>query len=277
MDKNWWDELEKLTGLREVKTKIKEIVTFIKKRGTKEMPTLHMVFRGNPGTGKTTVARLIGKIFATEGILPKKNVFVETDREGLIAAYVGHTAIKTKEVIQRAMGGILFIDEAYALHQDGRDFGGEAIATLVKKMEDRRKDFICIMAGYSAEMDEMLNMNPGLRDRVQFYIDFPDYDANEFCEIFDTLSKEKEYELSGDGEEVLRQYFQEIITNKDKNFSNGRLVRKIFERIQIKQVMSDREDNIILKEHIDEVFRESDMKNFLTRKTSNKTIGFRHN
>ena len=251
-----------------------EIATFIKRRGKNALPCLHMVFRGNPGTGKTTVARLIGRIFAESGILRNADLFVEADRESLIGKYVGHTAAKTAEKIREAMGGILFIDEAYSLgtYAKGQDYGDEAISTLVKMMEDNRKDFICIMAGYTEEMDKMLDVNPGLRDRIQFYIDFPDYNEDELTDIFIRLCQQTGYELSEDPAETIRKYFKQIIGNKNKHFSNARLVRKIFERVRVKQALRE-ENNIITCDDINEVFAEKDMSVILKNK-KNICIGF---
>ena len=163
-----YDELDALIGLDGVKTTVREIVTFLEKRGKAAVPCLHMAFLGNPGTGKTTVARIIAKIFAEAGLV-EKDLFVETQRGGMIGEYTGQTAPKTAKVIYSAMGGVLFIDEAYALVQrDDDGYGHEAVSTLVKVMEDRRDKFVCILAGYPKEMNAMLDANPGLRDRIQF-------------------------------------------------------------------------------------------------------------
>lgn len=255
-----YDELQSMVGLAEIKTRVNEIVTFLKRRGRDALPCLHMVFRGNPGTGKTTVARLMGRIFAESGILRYKDVFVEADRESLVGRYVGYTAPKTAGKVREAMGGVLFIDEAYALgtYSKGQDYGDEAISTLVKMMEDHRKDFICIMAGYTEEMDKMLDVNPGLRDRIQFYIDFPDYNEDELTDIFIRLCHQTGYELAEAPAETIREFFRQIIGNKNKNFSNARLVRKIFERVRVKQALRE-ENNIITCDDIKEVFAEKDM------------------
>lgn len=269
-----YDELQCMVGLAEVKTRVNEIVTFLNRRGRGALPCLHMVFRGNPGTGKTTVARLIGRIFAESGILKQKDVFVEAERESLVGKYVGHTASKTAGKVREAMGGVLFIDEAYALgtYAKGRDYGDEAISTLVKMMEDHRKDFICIMAGYTEEMDKMLNVNPGLRDRVQFYIDFPDYSEDELTEIFVRLCWQAGYELAEPPMELIREFFKQIIESKDERFSNARLVRKVFERVRVKQALREEGNNIICDD-INEVFAEKDMAAILEN-NKNICIGF---
>ena len=269
-----YEELQNMVGLAEIKTRVNEIATFIKRRGKDALPCLHMVFRGNPGTGKTTVARLMGRIFAESGILKNNDVFVEADRESLVGKYVGHTAAKTAEKIREAMGGILFIDEAYSLgtYEKGQDYGDEAISTLVKMMEDHRKDFVCIMAGYTAEMDRMLDVNPGLRDRIQFYIDFPDYNKDELTDIFIMLCVKAGYELAEDSVETMRIFFREIMDNKKEHFSNARLARKIFERVRVKQALRE-EGNIIISDDIREVFAEKDMSAIL-KKYKSTCIGF---
>lgn len=266
--------LESLVGLVEVKQKIREIKTFLERRGKDSLPCLHMVFRGNPGTGKTTVARLLGKIFADIGVTENRETFVETDREGLVAKYVGHTAVKTAERIREALGGVLFIDEAYSLgmYDSERDFGAEAIATLVKRMEDWRKEFVCIMAGYTEEMDKMLKVNPGLRDRIQFYIDFPDYAQEELVQIFRNICTAQGYLLSLEAEQMITKYMEKIVANKDTNFANARLVRKIFERVQVQQAMRT-EDMAIEAADIEQVFTEGDLARIIApRKT--RSVGF---
>jgi AAA+ superfamily predicted ATPase len=252
-------ELESLIGLDVVKTKVKEIATFIERRGKKNANVcFHMCFRGNPGVGKTTVARIIARKFYEAGVI-KKNLLVETDRGGLCGQYVGETAIKTDKIIQSAMGGVLFIDEAYALFSDSeKDFGNEAVATLVKQMEDKRDQFVCILAGYTKEMDTMLDMNPGLTDRIQFYIDFPDYNEHELLQIFEKFCLDNTYELSKSARDTLVSEFSRVIAEKSRNFSNGRYARKIFERVMMKQSLRTCDDTIT-DEDIKEVFAEPDV------------------
>jgi len=272
---NYFAELDSMIGLKEVKDRVHEIVTFLNRRGKDALPCLHMVFRGNPGTGKTTVARLIGKIFAEAGILNRSDVFVETDREGLVGVYVGQTAHKTADKIKDAMGGVLFIDEAYSLgiYKDGVDYGQESISTLVKRMEDYRKDFVCIMAGYTDEMNKMLDINPGLRDRVQFYIDFPDYSADELLQIFCRQSNQEKYSITAAGKVVALSYFETIVRSKDEHFANARLARKIFERVRIKQSLRA-DSNVISKSDIDSVFVEKDMAGLLGGNKGVRRMGF---
>ena len=267
-----FDELEKLIGLEGVKSTVSEIVAFLKRKGKNAVPCLHMCFTGNPGTGKTTVARIIARIFYEAGIT-KKNLLVETERGGLIGMYVGHTAKKTANKIESAMGGVLFIDEAYSLFSEsGIDYGHEAVATLVKAMEDKRDDFVCILAGYTNEMWQMLDMNPGLRDRVQFYIDFPDYNEAELMKIFENLCKENKYKLTKTCKDTLGEGFSRFIAAKGQNFSNGRFVRKIFERTRMKQALRA-SNNIITEDDIQAVFAEKDIAALFNGK-GQKPIGF---
>lgn len=274
--KDSFSDLQNMVGLNEVKKRIKEILIFLTKRGKEAVPCLHMVFRGNPGTGKTTVARLLGQIFAEAEILARKDVFVETDREGLVGLYIGHTAIKTADKVKEAMGGILFIDEAYSLglYDRGHDFGEEVLSTLVKRMEDYRKEFICIMTGYPAEMDKMLVVNPGLRDRIQFFIDFPDYTAVELLEIFCGYCTAEYYEIEVSALEFLRGYLDKIVKFKERNFANARLIRKVFERVRIKQALRA-DDNLITADDIHSVFQEKDISELIKLRTPQISIGFK--
>lgn len=271
---NALEELDALIGLDSVKKCVREIVALLKNRGRSALPCLHMVFRGNPGTGKTTVARLVGKLFGEIGIIKDGEKFIETDRDGLVSQYLGGTAAKTASVVKDALGGVLFIDEAYALVSNAAyDYGHEAINTLVKRLEDSRRDFVCIMAGYTNEMNQMLSSNPGLRDRIQFYIDFPDYSAEELVQIYCKYAESEAYQLGADAKVTLRQMAEQIIHNKDENFSNARLIRKVFERTRMKQAMRT-SDNMISAEDIQAVFAESDMRALLDSVQVQRRIGF---
>lgn len=269
---NCWNELEAMIGMENVKKCIKELACFLERRGRKAVPSLHMVFRGNPGTGKTTVARLLGKILCEIGILQEKAPFVEVERKDLIARYVGHTAIQTAQKVAESRGGILFIDEAYALNQNDT-FSHEAIATLVKQMEDHRDDFICIMAGYSVEMNQFLDVNPGMRERVQFYIDFPDYSAEELSAIFKEYCQKANYKLLPKAEKQVQEDFRQLVLHKDKNFANARLVRKIFDRVRLKQAVRS-ESNEISEADIQAAFAEKDMQTYLYYSKRVYSIGF---
>lgn len=253
LQKTGMQELDELIGLDEVKEQIKKIISFLKTSKTRNnMPMLHMCFNGNPGTGKTTVARIVGKIFAEEQILSDKKVFVEAQRCDLIGKYVGHTAPMTQKVIEKSLGGILFIDEAYSIasyiqDEGGRDYGAECIATLLKGMEDYRENLCVILAGYTNEMKHMLEVNPGFESRIQFTIDFPDYSAEALYNIFKNLCHKEKYKISSNVKALLIQHFNNAKNNK--NFSNARYVRNLYEKVKIEQsyrVTTNMNENINL-------------------------------
>lgn len=231
------NELESLIGLSSVKAEVKNLINLLKiieirKQNNLKAPsvTKHFVFTGNPGTGKTTVARLLSQIYCALGILSKGHI-VEVDRSGMVAAYMGQTAIKVKEVIDKANGGVLFIDEAYSLANEtpGGDFGQEAIDTLVKAMEDNREDLIVIVAGYPDLMNKFIESNPGLKSRFQKTIHFPDYSAADLYNVFLKFCKENDYVLSPDGEIYLKEKLEEYVQNSDKYFGNARDVRNFLD------------------------------------------------
>ncbi|MHB1686608.1 MAG: AAA family ATPase [Ignavibacteriaceae bacterium] len=233
---NAMNKLNNLTGLESVKKEINEIIKlarFYTEQGENihDKFSSHLVFLGNPGTGKTTVARLFSEIYSALGILPKGHL-VEIDRQGLVASFVGQTAEKTKEAIDKAIGGTLFIDEAYALIKKGdssSDFGKEAIDTLLKRMEDDRGKFIVIAAGYTEEMNDFLNSNPGLQSRFTKKFTFEDYSPDELTQITQKLLESRDHYLDEEAKEPLRKYFNTIYRNRNKTFGNGRLVRDLVE------------------------------------------------
>ena len=229
--------LDKLIGLDSVKTEVETLSNFIKIQQTRAAKGLktsavsyHCVFTGNPGTGKTTVARILAKIYKNLGVVSKGHL-VETDRAGLVAEYVGQTAVKTNKIIDSALDGVLFIDEAYSLISGGEsDYGKEAIATLLKRMEDNRDRLIVILAGYTKNMKDFIDSNPGLQSRFNRYIEFPDYSAEELLQIFESNMKQYDYHFGEGTKETLLQYFENEVAHKDANFGNGRLVRNVFEK-----------------------------------------------
>ncbi|KWW18871.1 MULTISPECIES: stage V sporulation protein K [Bacillaceae] len=232
------EELKSLVGMEEMKRMIKEIYAWIyinKQREAKGMKTgrqaLHMMFKGNPGTGKTTVARLIGKLFQKMNVLSKGHL-IEAERADLVGEYIGHTAQKTRDLIKKAIGGILFIDEAYSLGRGGeKDFGKEAIDTLVKHMEDRQHEFILILAGYSREMDYFLSLNPGLHSRFPLVVDFPDYTIDQLMEIADRMLQEREYIMNREAERKLKEHLIILRSYRSSiSFSNGRYIRNVIEK-----------------------------------------------
>ena len=231
------EELDALIGLHAIKHDVKELIAYAKVQkmredsGLKSVPvSLHLVFTGNPGTGKTTVARIISKLYKQIGILSKGQL-VEVDRSGLVAGYVGQTALKTQKKIEEAMGGILFIDEAYALAKEGNDFGQEAVDTVLKAMEDNRSDFIVIVAGYTEPMETFIESNPGLKSRFNKYIEFADYTMEELTAIFQSFCTKYEYQIDEENLERVTTLLRIKKTETLENFANAREVRNLFEKI----------------------------------------------
>ncbi len=236
-ERSGMEELEELIGLSTVKHDVEELIGLAKvqkmreEKGMKTVPvSLHLVFSGNPGTGKTTVARILAKLYKEIGILSQGQL-VETDRSGLVAGYVGQTAIKTQKKIEEAMGGVLFIDEAYTLNQEGENFGQEAIDTILKAMEDHRDKFIVIVAGYTQLMKDFVNSNPGLKSRFNKFFEFPDYTVDELQQIFKLQCDKYQYKLTEEAEEVVKKEIERLEAEKGENFANAREVRNLFEKI----------------------------------------------
>ena len=248
-------ELNGLVGLERVKSDLKQLVNFLKvqqMREAKHMPTLpvsrHLVFYGNPGTGKTTIARLLAQFYRTLKVLNRGHL-VETDRSGLVAGYVGQTALKVKEVVNSALGGVLFIDEAYSLNPGtgGQDFGHEAVETLLKMMEDHRKDLSVVVAGYTEKMNQFISSNPGLRSRFNKYFYFEDYTAAQLVEIFKTFCKKSGFKLTPTAEQELAARFALLTEMRDESFGNARTARNLFET-----AISLQANRIVSLPHIDE-------------------------
>jgi SpoVK/Ycf46/Vps4 family AAA+-type ATPase len=236
-------ELDQLIGLGSVKQQVCDVIDLASVqtlRARKNLPKLemsqHLVFTGGPGTGKTTVARIIGDIYRELGLL-RSGHFTEVDGRGLIAEYLGQTAAKTEKVITEAMDGVLFIDEAYALAPETQhyDYGQEAIATLIKMMEDHRDRLIVILAGYENEMERLLASNPGLKSRFKTKIDFPDYEPAELFAIFEHLTEEQAYMLSSEASQKAMKLFSQMHAGRGDDFGNGRSVRNAFERAVMNQ------------------------------------------
>ncbi|WP_125153486.1 AAA family ATPase [Clostridium rectalis] len=238
-------ELEDLIGLNKVKKVIDNLIKLVKVNKKKENMgvktngvNLHMVFKGNPGTGKTTVARIVSRMLKAIGVL-KKGHLIEVTSEDLISGYVGQTATKTLEKIKEAYGGVLFIDEAYSLASKGQGeadgFGKEALAILIKEMEDNRDKFVVIMAGYTDEMADLMNVNPGLKSRIGYEIEFEDYNEKELMEIFKIFCEKEKYKLSREAKILLEENFYKTYINRDKNYGNGRVARQLFEMVKINQ------------------------------------------
>lgn len=237
------EEVDELIGLEGVKTDIHNLVNLHRVRRMRQLKglkapeiSMHLVFTGNPGTGKTTIARKLATIYKSIGVL-STGVLVETDRAGLVAGYMGQTATKVTEQVDKAKGGILFIDEAYTLLGDPSkgDFGQEAIDTLLKLMEDRRGDFMVIVAGYPDLMEDFLDSNPGLRSRFNKFIKFEDYSTTELIAIFEKLCEENDYHIDPGAKDKLLYTITKMLAEKDENFANARAVRNYFERVLTRQ------------------------------------------
>jgi hypothetical protein len=235
-------ELDALVGLDRVKADVRQLINFLKvqklreEQGLKALPaSRHLVFYGNPGTGKTTVARLVSQIYRTLGVL-RRGHLVETDRAGLVAGYVGQTAMKVRDAVTKALGGVLFIDEAYTLATGGaNDFGQEAVETLLKMMEDHRDELVVIVAGYTGKMQDFLGSNPGLRSRFNKHVHFDDYGVEQLVQIFKSFCRKAEFELAEGAEGELSSVFGVLCASRDETFGNARAARNLFEATLSKQ------------------------------------------
>lgn len=251
-----FEELQTLIGLSEVKSEVSALVDFVKIQQARKGQGLksvgvsyHCVFTGNPGTGKTTVARILASIYRDLGVL-KKGHLVETDRSGLVAEYVGQTAVKTNKIIDSALDGVLFVDEAYSLAQGGNnDYGQEAISTLLKRMEDERERLVVVLAGYPEEIRKFIDSNPGLQSRFNRYIHFSDYSAEELKQIFLLDAKNNQYTIDEKGLNQLEELLDSAIKHKEKSFGNGRFVRNLFEKtIQNQAIRLSRQQHTTTEE-----------------------------
>lgn len=233
------DDLNKLIGLEVVKSKVNDLIAYQKVQVLREQQgmhsqkgTLHMAFTGNPGTGKTTVARIVGRIYKKIGLLSKGH-FVEVSRTDLIAGYQGQTALKVKKIIEQSKGGVLFIDEAYSITENDHSdsYGRECLTELTKALEDYRDDLVVIVAGYSKPMEHFFASNPGLKSRFNTFIEFPDYSANELYNMLEKLCAGNDYLMSADVSQRVFAFFKEQVETKNENFANGRLVRNIYDNL----------------------------------------------
>lgn len=231
------DDLNELVGLDNVKQKIQDLISYQKVIKLREQAglfseknTLHLAFIGNPGTGKTTVARIIGRLYRQIGLLSRGH-YIEASRTDLIAGYQGQTALKVKSIIERAKGGVLFIDEAYSITENDHSdsYGRECLTELTKALEDYRNDLVVIVAGYTIPMEKFFESNPGLKSRFNIFIEFEDYDSNELECMFELICKKNNYVLSEESKSRVHQLIKDSVANKEENFSNGRLVRNLFE------------------------------------------------
>lgn len=270
------NDLNQLIGLKNVKSKVNDLIAFQKVQMLRERQglhsqkgTLHMAFTGNPGTGKTTVARIVGRIYKQLGLLSKGH-FVEVSRTDLIAGYQGQTALKVKKIIEQAKGGVLFIDEAYSITENDHSdsYGRECLTELTKALEDYRDDLVVIVAGYTEPMEHFFTSNPGLKSRFNTFIEFPDYSANELHDMLKRLCTNNDYIMTADLSQCILTFLEEQVDAKEENFANGRLVRNIYDDLVMNHarrvaayVQPSREDlSLILSEDFKTVPKKDSVK-----------------
>lgn len=231
------NELNKLVGLNNVKRKVNDLIAYQKVQKLRRANnlhsaknTLHMAFTGNPGTGKTTVARIVGRIYKEIGLLSEGH-FIEVSRTDLIAGYQGQTALKVKSVIDKAKGGVLFIDEAYSIteNENSDSYGRECLTELTKALEDYREDLVVIVAGYTEPMNQFFESNPGLKSRFNTFIEFEDYSSEELYDILTSICDSNDYKIDSSAEKIIKEYINTLIAKKDDNFANGRMIRNLYD------------------------------------------------
>jgi SpoVK/Ycf46/Vps4 family AAA+-type ATPase len=239
------DELNALIGLEKVKSKVQDLIVYQKVQKMRRennlhsvKNTLHLAFTGNPGTGKTTVARIVGRIYKQIGLLSKGH-FVEISRTDLIAGYQGQTALKVKKVIEQAKGGVMFIDEAYSITENDHSdsYGRECLTELTKALEDYREDLVVIVAGYTEPMNQFFESNPGLKSRFNSFIEFDDYSSEDLDKILISMCQNNDYILEEEAKEKIHLFFEQQTSSKDKNFANGRLVRNLYDDLVMKHAI----------------------------------------
>lgn len=270
------EELNQLIGLKKVKAKVSDLIAYqkvqlMRKKIGLHVPdkTLHLAFTGNPGTGKTTVARIVGRIYKQLGLL-SKGQFVEVSRTDLIAGYQGQTALKVKSVIDRARGGVLFIDEAYSITENDHtdSYGRECLTELTKALEDYRADLVVIVAGYTEPMHKFFDSNPGLKSRFNTFIEFDDYSSIELVKILESTCKNNDYNLKNSVKEKIQISCDKILSSKDNLFSNGRFIRNVFEDMMVNQARRLSKLSNPSKEQLQE-FLDIDIPMYLSYKNGN--------